>query len=70
MTRSCRTASVALLVLVLYFFLPLADVFHFVKDCVDRRGRLFYTHDPQWAASSLMRDERGRVIAVEPVAAL
>jgi glyoxylase-like metal-dependent hydrolase (beta-lactamase superfamily II) len=39
-------------------------------DLEARRGRLFFTHDPQVAVCSLSRDEQGAVVAVEPSAAL
>jgi glyoxylase-like metal-dependent hydrolase (beta-lactamase superfamily II) len=38
-----------------------------LDDLVERGGRLFYTHDPEFSASALGRDERGRVIPVDPV---
>jgi len=41
-----------------------------LDDLVERSGRLFFTHDPQVAACSLQRDERGHVEATAPVAAL
>ncbi len=38
-----------------------------LKDLASRGGRLFYTHDAQYAASGLKTDERGRVVADNPV---
>jgi len=38
-----------------------------LADLVDRGGRLFYTHDPEVALSSVARDERGRFHATDPV---
>ncbi len=37
-----------------------------LTDLVARGGRLFYTHDPRHAMSSIGRDDRGRFVAVEP----
>lgn len=34
-------------------------------DLSSRNGRLFYTHDPQYAASSLQKDEKGRFKATD-----
>lgn len=39
-----------------------------LEDLIERDGRVFYTHDAQWALSSLQRDERGRFSAKAPVA--
>ncbi|MBL9077763.1 MAG: MBL fold metallo-hydrolase [Planctomycetes bacterium] len=40
-------------------------------DALERRGgRLFFTHDPDTAVARLGRDDDGRVVATEPVAAL
>lgn len=36
-----------------------------LADLVDRGGRLFYTHDPDTALSSVARDDRGRYSAVD-----
>jgi glyoxylase-like metal-dependent hydrolase (beta-lactamase superfamily II) len=41
-----------------------------LTDLFNRDGRLFYTHDPQVAMSSLGMDERGRFRATEPIASL
>jgi glyoxylase-like metal-dependent hydrolase (beta-lactamase superfamily II) len=41
-----------------------------LDDLVGRSGRLFYTHDPKFSASALGRDDRGRVIPVNPVETL
>jgi glyoxylase-like metal-dependent hydrolase (beta-lactamase superfamily II) len=38
-----------------------------LADLVQRRGRLFYTHDPEVAMSSIACDERGRYSAVDPI---
>lgn len=39
-----------------------------LEDLLGRNGRLFYTHDARHALSRLGKDERGRIVAVEPVA--
>ncbi len=39
-----------------------------LTDLLARGGRLFYTHDPEVALSSLARDDRGRFRAIEPQA--
>lgn len=39
-----------------------------LQSIVDEDGWCFYTHDAQYAASKLQRDERGRFSAHEPVA--
>ena len=36
-----------------------------LADLIDRRGRLFYTHDPDVAMSGLSRDARGRYSATD-----
>jgi len=41
-----------------------------LEELLQRRGRLFYTHDPQVAMSRVGRDERGRFVAVEPMASV
>lgn len=41
-----------------------------LDDLERRRGRLFFTHDAQVAACRLARDERGQVVAVDPVGEL
>jgi glyoxylase-like metal-dependent hydrolase (beta-lactamase superfamily II) len=41
-----------------------------LRDLVERGGRLFFTHDPQTAVCSLMQNEKGQVMATEPLAAL
>jgi glyoxylase-like metal-dependent hydrolase (beta-lactamase superfamily II) len=38
-----------------------------LSDLVERRGRLFYTHDPEVAMSGISRDENGRFSAVDPI---
>ncbi|MFT5431294.1 MAG: glyoxylase-like metal-dependent hydrolase (beta-lactamase superfamily II) [Myxococcota bacterium] len=37
-----------------------------LADLVSRNGRLFFTHDPNVAMSSIARDERGRFSATSP----
>jgi glyoxylase-like metal-dependent hydrolase (beta-lactamase superfamily II) len=41
-----------------------------LQDLQARGGRLFFTHDPDVALCALGRDERGQVVAQEPVAEL
>ena len=41
-----------------------------LADLLARRGRLFFTHDPDIALSRVARDERGRFHAVEDRAVL
>jgi glyoxylase-like metal-dependent hydrolase (beta-lactamase superfamily II) len=41
-----------------------------LEDLISRGGRLFYTHDYQWALSGLSRDERGRFSAKDPLASI
>jgi len=36
-----------------------------LADLVARRGRLFFTHDPEVALARVGRDERGRYVAIE-----
>ncbi|MGM0578045.1 MAG: MBL fold metallo-hydrolase [Myxococcota bacterium] len=38
-----------------------------LEDLVERRGRLFYTHDPEVAMSRVGQNERGRFRAEDPV---
>jgi len=37
-----------------------------LEDLSKRNGRLFYTHDPKFAYSSVQEDERGRFIVLNP----
>jgi glyoxylase-like metal-dependent hydrolase (beta-lactamase superfamily II) len=37
-----------------------------LNDILNRRGRLFFTHDSAYACAELMRDERGRFRADQP----
>ncbi len=41
-----------------------------LEDLEGRGGRIFYTHDYQWAMSGLSRDERGRFSAKDPLASI
>ena len=41
-----------------------------LSDLVRRHGRIFYTHDPQTALSSVEHDARGRFVATRPLAPL
>jgi glyoxylase-like metal-dependent hydrolase (beta-lactamase superfamily II) len=41
-----------------------------LEDLLTRGGRIFYTHDYQWALSGLAQDERGRFSAKDPVASI
>ena len=36
-----------------------------LRDLLERNGRLFFTHDPQFASCSLERDERGRIVPAQ-----
>ena len=38
-----------------------------LEQFIERDGRLFFTHDPSCAMSSLARNERGHVISVDPI---
>ena len=38
-----------------------------LSDLEERGGRLFFTHDPQFAATALERDEHGRIVAKDAV---
>lgn len=38
-----------------------------LEDLLARNGRLFYTHDPKYALSRLGKDERGRIVATDPL---
>jgi len=39
----------------------------FLEHIVEKNGRLFYTHDPKYAASRVEKDERGRFIAINKI---
>ncbi|NOY91190.1 MAG: MBL fold metallo-hydrolase [Deltaproteobacteria bacterium] len=41
-----------------------------LADLAARRGRLFFTHDPEVAMARVLRDERGRFVPEEPRASL
>jgi glyoxylase-like metal-dependent hydrolase (beta-lactamase superfamily II) len=41
-----------------------------LTDLLVRRGRLFFTHDPEVALARVGQDDRGRFVAVEPQASL
>jgi glyoxylase-like metal-dependent hydrolase (beta-lactamase superfamily II) len=38
-----------------------------LADLEARRGRLFFTHDPEVSACALAKDDKGHIVAVEPV---
>ena len=38
-----------------------------LDDLLARNGRLYFTHDPNWAACGLAKDERGRIVPGESV---
>ncbi len=41
-----------------------------LNDLLARDGRLFFTHDPEWALSALGTDDKGRVVAQDPMPTL
>ncbi len=41
-----------------------------LEDLVEREGRLFYTHDSQWAISGVERNERGKFSAKNSLASI
>ena len=41
-----------------------------LSDLIERGGKLFFTHDSEFACAHIKRDERGRFSALDPRAAL
>jgi hypothetical protein len=40
-----------------------------LSDLLERRGRLFFTHDPEIAIGRVARDDKGRFHVVDEIAA-
>ena len=41
-----------------------------LTDLVSRNGKLFFTHDPEWAMARVSQDERGRFVPIDAVETL